>query len=68
MAAYDLCNLTIVINVSKDLLTDLRVALHFPALVECECAGFLEQTSRKSNLSDVVNQAAKVNQLPFAVR
>src|SRR5581483_4573295 len=53
------------VNVRKDSLSNFRVALHLASLIERQRAGLLEQTSRKSDLPDVVNEAAQVSEFPL---
>ena len=42
----------------KDALTDRRVLLHLPTLIESQRPGLFEQTGRKPDLPDVVNEPA----------
>ena len=63
MGAHDVGDLRVVVDVAEDPLADLGVLLHLPALLEGQRARFLEQAGRQPDLSDVVDEAAKVDEL-----
>jgi hypothetical protein len=63
MVADDRCDLSVIVHFRKNPLSDYGVRLHLPALLKSEGTGLLQQPRRKADLSDVMNQAADVNQL-----
>ena len=50
--AGDFC---VIVNFREDLFTDCRVLLHLSTFLERQCAGLLEKSCRKTNLSDVMH-------------
>ena len=58
--ANDLRDLRVVVNVREDPLSDNGVLLHLAPLFERQGAGLLEQTGRKPDLADVVDEPAQV--------
>ena len=55
------------IHISEDAFPDLGMALHYAALLEVEWAFLLQESRRKTNLADVVDEAAKMHFLLIAL-
>ena len=67
MMSNDRSDLGVVVDLRKDALADLAVRLHEATLLERERTRLLEKAGRQTDLSDVVHEPAKMNELLLSV-
>ena len=63
MVADDRGDLAVVVDVPENPLADGRVLLHLSAFFESEGSRLLEETDRQTDLPDVVNKSAEMDEL-----
>ena len=68
MVADDAGDFGVILHLRENSFANRGVLFHLPALLKGKRAGFLEQTSRESDLSNVVHKATEVSELLLFVR
>ena len=61
--AYNVSDLFVALDVSQDSFTDYWMSLHLTTLVGCEWTHLFEQSRRKPDLADVVDEPSEVSKL-----
>ena len=57
------CDLCVVLYIRQNPLADNGMLLHPTALIQCQGAGLLQQTSWKTHFADVVHKPAQMHEL-----